>query len=169
MKEVGNNYITCYRNSQDPLALQQKAPTVYCVRFLDSLSLSPENALLAVFISPKLLWFLANPHQDQFLWKKSTFNQTSKCESIQTFALSSQLLSCAAEVLFSWISHKLSFLLSKAYKLFCCSGKLSESTLHITDLILTEAQWFLVYYYSHFEEEKLSLKLFLWVDDRIRV
>ena len=42
------------------------------------LSLSPKNALLAVFISPKLLGFLANPHQDQHFVEKIYFQPDFK-------------------------------------------------------------------------------------------
>lgn len=115
MKEVGNNYMEFPRSinssTESTNSVLQKIPW---------LSFSSQNALLAVFISPKLLWFLANPHQDQHFVKKIYFQPDFKMwiRLAFFFFITTAIRYCTAEVLVSWISHKLSFLLSKAYKLF---------------------------------------------------
>lgn len=155
MKEVE---ITTW-NSQDPLTLQIES-TNSVLQKIPWLSFSLLKMLSLLFSSVlKLLWFLANPHQDQHFVKKIYFQPDFKMwiRLAFFFFITTAIRYCTAEVLVSWISHKLSFLLSKAYKLFW-----EALRKHITYNWLNFSQklWFLVYYYSHFAEEKLSPKLF---------
>lgn len=73
MKEVGNNYMefptSINSSTESTNSVSQKIPW---------LSLSSQNALLAVFISPKLSLFLANAHQDQHFVRKIYFQPDFK-------------------------------------------------------------------------------------------
>lgn len=121
----------------------------------DSLTPSPQNLLFP----PIPNYHDPYPNFIAMHIGKPAFNQTSKFHKSSLVPFPSNMLSDTVEVLFSWIRHKLSLPYQKLINSFFCSGELSASTLHIINFNLLATLWGLVYYDSHFAEEKLSPRL----------